>query len=59
MASGVRGLLAPIGPVLIALLVAEDVHHDHASAWLSDFDAGFATCPITERSLVRSAANDE
>jgi toxin-antitoxin system PIN domain toxin len=39
--------------VLIALVVAEHVHHDHAAAWLSDFDAGFATCPITQGSLVR------
>ncbi|MCV7229364.1 TA system VapC family ribonuclease toxin [Mycolicibacterium komossense] len=39
--------------VLIALVVAEHVHHDHAAAWLSDFDGGFATCPITQGSLVR------
>jgi toxin-antitoxin system PIN domain toxin len=39
--------------VLIALIVAEHVHHDHASAWLSDFDTTFATCPITQGSLVR------
>ena len=39
--------------VLIALVVAEHVHHDHAASWLSDFDGGFATCPITQGSLVR------
>lgn len=39
--------------VLIALVVAEHVHHDHAAVWLSDFDTGFATCPITQGSLVR------
>ena len=39
--------------VLIALVIAEHVHHDHAAAWLSDFDDGFATCPITQGSLVR------
>ena len=39
--------------VLIALVVAEHVHHDAAAEWLSTFDAGFATCPITQGSLVR------
>jgi toxin-antitoxin system PIN domain toxin len=39
--------------VLIALVVAEHVHHDQAVAWLGDFDGSFATCPITQRSLVR------
>ena len=39
--------------VLIALVVAEHVHHDFASRWLSESDAGFATCPITQGSLVR------
>ena len=39
--------------VLIALVVAEHVHHDFAARWLSEFDAGFATCPITQGSLVR------
>jgi uncharacterized protein len=39
--------------VLIALVVGEHVHHDAAAEWLSAFDAGFATCPITQGSLVR------
>lgn len=39
--------------VLIALIVSEHVHHDAAAEWLSTFDAGFATCPITQGSLVR------
>ena len=39
--------------VLIALVVAEHVHHDAAAEWLSESDAGFATCPITQGSLVR------
>lgn len=39
--------------VLIALVVAEHVHHDAAAAWLSTRDVGFATCPITQGSLVR------
>ena len=39
--------------VLIALVVPEHVHHDAAAEWLSASDAGFATCPITQGSLVR------
>jgi toxin-antitoxin system PIN domain toxin len=39
--------------VLIALVVAEHVHHDAAAEWLSNSDAGFATCPITQGSLAR------
>jgi uncharacterized protein len=39
--------------VLIALVVAEHVHHEAAAEWLSAFDAQFATCPITQVSLIR------
>lgn len=39
--------------VLIALVVSEHVHHDAAAEWLSGFDEGFATTPITQGSLVR------
>ena len=39
--------------VLIALIVAEHVHHDAASDWLKTSEADFATCPITQGSLVR------
>jgi predicted nucleic acid-binding protein len=39
--------------VLIALVVAEHVHHDAAAEWLSASDAGLATCPITQGNLVR------
>jgi predicted nucleic acid-binding protein len=39
--------------VLIALVVAEHVHHDAASEWFCASDAEFATCPITHGSLVR------
>ena len=39
--------------VLIALVVADHVHHDAAADWLSASDAAFATCPITQGSLVR------
>jgi toxin-antitoxin system PIN domain toxin len=39
--------------VLIALLVTEHVHHDVAVEWLTASDEAFATCPITQGSLVR------
>ncbi len=39
--------------VLIALVVTEHVHHDAAVEWLSASGTGFATCPITQGSLVR------
>jgi uncharacterized protein len=39
--------------VLIALIVTEHVHHDVAAEWLSASDTRFATCPITQGSLVR------
>jgi toxin-antitoxin system PIN domain toxin len=39
--------------VLIALVVTEHVHHDAAAEWLSESGTVFATCPITQGSLVR------
>lgn len=39
--------------VLIGLLVTDHVHHDAAEQWFSSFTGSFATCPITEGSLVR------
>lgn len=39
--------------VLIALVVAEHVHHDAAAEWLAASEVSFATCPITQGSLVR------
>jgi uncharacterized protein len=39
--------------VLIALLVADHVHHDAAEVWLGESDEAIATCPITQGSLVR------
>ncbi len=39
--------------VLIALVVADHVHHDPAEAWLAELPDHFATCPITQGSLVR------
>ena len=39
--------------VLISLLVSDHVHHDAAERWLAATSRNFATCPITEGSLVR------
>jgi uncharacterized protein len=39
--------------VLIALVVADHVHHDAAENWLAGADVRFATCPITQGSLLR------
>ena len=41
--------------VLIALLVADHLHHDAAEAWFAASGDRFATCPVTEGSLTRSA----
>lgn len=39
--------------VLIALAAIEHVHHDAAETWFAAAGSGFATCPITQGSLVR------
>jgi uncharacterized protein len=39
--------------VLIALVVAEHVHHDAAEAWLERAEGPFATCPLTQTALLR------
>jgi toxin-antitoxin system PIN domain toxin len=39
--------------LLIALAVADHVHHDAAETWFAGHTGGFATCPITQGSLVR------
>lgn len=39
--------------VLIALLVADHIHHDAAEVWFGGMGTGFATCPITQGSLLR------
>lgn len=39
--------------VLVALVVSDHVHHDAAENWLAGSHQGFATCPITQGSLVR------
>lgn len=40
--------------VLIALVITDHVHHDTAKKWLDNSDEAFATCPITEGSLLRA-----
>jgi toxin-antitoxin system PIN domain toxin len=39
--------------VLIALLVSDHVHHSSAETWFLGLTDGFATCPITQGSLIR------
>ena len=39
--------------VLIALVVNDHVHHASAEAWFSGLADGFATCPVTQGSLIR------
>jgi hypothetical protein len=39
--------------VLIALVVEDHVHHEQAEAWFTASGTGFATCPITQGSLMR------
>jgi uncharacterized protein len=39
--------------VLIALLVDDHVHHAPAETWFAGRSGGFATCPVTQGSLMR------
>ena len=39
--------------VLIALVVQEHVHHGQAEAWFAASKTSFATCPVTQGSLMR------
>ena len=39
--------------VLIALVVDDHVRHAPAEAWFSGHTEGFATCPVTQGSLIR------
>ena len=41
------------GNVLAALADAAHVHHEPARAWFLQHDAPFATCPITQGTLLR------
>jgi uncharacterized protein len=38
---------------LVALVVADHVHHDAAEEWLQQLSGHFATCPTTQGALVR------
>lgn len=40
------------GNVLVALLVEDHVHHAAATTWFRSVD-GFATCPVTQGTLLR------
>lgn len=40
--------------VLIALTVADHVHHDAAEEWFEVAAGSFATCPLTQGALVRT-----
>ncbi|WP_084497191.1 TA system VapC family ribonuclease toxin [Nocardia amamiensis] len=39
--------------VLIALVITDHAHHDAAESWFGGSDGNFATCPITQGSLLR------
>lgn len=41
------------GNVLVALIDRAHVHHPAATRWFAAHDGGFATCPITQGTLVR------
>jgi toxin-antitoxin system PIN domain toxin len=41
------------GNVLVALVVIDHVHHDRVASWFADRRARFATCPITQGTLLR------
>lgn len=43
------------GNTLVALCVADHVHHDAAANWFSALDEQFATTPITQGTLLRLA----
>ena len=39
--------------VLVALLVGDHVHHEAAETWFAEMRGNFATCPITQGSVMR------
>lgn len=39
--------------VLVALVVADHIHHGAAEEWWAGRDGSFATCPITQGTLMR------
>lgn len=47
------------GNVLVALADSEHVHHSPAKRWFVDCQAPFATCPITQGTLLRMLMRGE
>jgi uncharacterized protein len=45
--------------VLIALLVEDHVHHGAAENWFVGMSGNFATCPITQGSLIRLLIHED
>jgi hypothetical protein len=41
------------GNVLVALVTRTHVHHRAAQSWFAESEEPFATCPITQRTLLR------
>lgn len=41
------------GNVLVALTVVGHVHHEAVETWFTQTDEAFATCPVTQGTLVR------
>lgn len=39
--------------MLIALVLSDHIHHETAEDWFAEAEENFATCPITQGSLVR------
>lgn len=46
------------GNVLIAAVVSDHIHHESADTWLGELREPFATCPITEGTLLRFLIRD-
>ena len=53
--SGVRAIAEYLldGNVLVALADAAHVHHEAAARWFGSNDVPFATCPLTQGTLLR------
>jgi toxin-antitoxin system PIN domain toxin len=45
------------GNVLVALVSPSHVHHAQAEHWFAEVDAPFATCPVTQGTLLRILMN--
>jgi predicted nucleic acid-binding protein len=45
------------GNVLVALVSPSHVHHAAAERWFAEVDAPFATCPVTQGTLLRILMN--